>query len=791
MKFNTALCLVTAGVALWFSRSDDPGTGKARAVAIGAAFTTLAVGGLTLSQDLFGWSIGLDELIVSDWITAPADDPGRMSPATSLCFVLTGAAFLFLHAGRIRLAQGLAIATICFGFFAIVGYLYDFEQLYTLFAFSSMATHTAIAFVLLGLGILSLRSSTGIVALLAGDSPGSIVVRRIWLPVIVAMIVVGGGVEWSERHHLIDDHLDSMVLVVFNVLLASTLIGFSARSLNRSHVRLLHINRLYAVLSKANQSIVHIRVRDQLFDTICRALVETGGFRTAWIGLVEEETGRMIPTASVGLPHEAVARAPATQTEAGSQDVAERVIQERKPVVLNHVAQSSEAASAPDAAVHSESIASAAFPLEVYGRVIGALAVYSSKENYFKDREVDLLTEVASDVSYALSQMESDALRAAAERDSAYLAAIVASSDDAIISKDLSGIVTSWNAGAERIFGYSASEIVGRPITLLFPEDKQEREEQYILGQIQQGKRIENLETVRVHKDGHLLEVSLTISPIKDAAGDIIGVSKIARDITEQKRLEQAQRATRKAAEEASRMKSVILDNMSHEIRTPLTAIIGFAQVLANQLNGQQRGFAETIINGGERLLETLGSILTLADLEANQTSTNLHPLAIADEVRDIVSLFERKAATRGLYLSLEIAPQAVHTRALLNRGGLTSILQNLIGNAIKFTHEGSVHVSVTVEKHEFPDAPPEWVLIQVSDSGIGIAPSFLPKLFLPFTQESSGTARSYEGSGLGLSIAAQMAERMGGAISVESAKEGGSRFTVRLPLLPDTASDG
>jgi two-component system sensor histidine kinase/response regulator len=372
-----------------------------------------------------------------------------------------------------------------------------------------------------------------------------------------------------------------------------------------------------------------------------------------------------------------------------------------------------------------------------------------------------------------------------AEINSRQLAAIVASSDDAIIGKNLNSIVTSWNFGAERIFGYTAKEMIGTSIMRLIPPDRQE-DEQEILARIRRGERVEHFETIRLAKNGRQLYSSITVSPIKDSAGHVVGASKVVRDIRDQKRAEQELRHAKEAAEAANRVKSQFLSNMSHEIRTPMNGVIGMTGVLLDgDLAPQQREFAEIIRVCADDLLTIINDILDFSKIEAGKLSFELLDFDLIDTVESAVELLAERAHTKAIELASAMAPD-LPTRLRGDPRRLRQILSNLISNALKFTEKGEVVVRVSKESETETHAR---VRFRVEDSGIGISPEAQGKLFQAFSQVDGSTTRKYGGTGLGLAIAKQLVTLMEGEIGVHSEPGKGSAFwfTARLEKQTDT----
>jgi PAS domain S-box-containing protein len=351
----------------------------------------------------------------------------------------------------------------------------------------------------------------------------------------------------------------------------------------------------------------------------------------------------------------------------------------------------------------------------------------------------------------------------------ALLAAIVDSSDDAIVSKNLDAIITSWNAGAERLFGYTAAEMIGKSVTLLIPPERQD-EEPRILSRLKRGERVDHFDTVRIRKDGSPIEVSLTISPIRDADGRIIGASKIARDITERRRLDQALR-------DADRRKDEFLATLAHELRNPLAPIRNAVQIL--QAKGPPlpelswaRGVIDRQVLLMSRLLEDLLDVSRIArnKLELRNARVPLAPI-IETALETSRPLIERG----GHKLVVDLPPEPLILEADSMR--LAQVFANLLNNAAKYTEHGG---AIRLTARRLGDE----VSISVRDNGIGISPEMLPLLFEIFTQATPALDRSQGGLGVGLSLVKGLVELHRGRVEAHSDGPGhGSEFIVRLPL--------
>jgi PAS domain S-box-containing protein len=364
----------------------------------------------------------------------------------------------------------------------------------------------------------------------------------------------------------------------------------------------------------------------------------------------------------------------------------------------------------------------------------------------------------------------------------AHLAAIVESSDDAIVSKTLEGTVRSWNGAAERLFGYTAEEAVGRPITLIIPPERVQ-EESEILEKLSRGERIEHFETVRVAKSGRRIDVALTISPIRNAAGVIVGASKIARDISERKAYEQAQeraigelKRAEEALREADRRKDEFLAVLAHELRNPLAPIryaIAWAKKEGRGEAGrlQAQAIIERQVEQMSRLLDDLLDVsrITRGTLLLRRSSVQLSA-ALAAAQESARPLLEAKGHT----LVLKV-PEPV--RLVADPVRLAQVLANLLVNAAKYTDTGG---RIELEAHREQDD----LVVAVRDNGIGISADMMPRLFTLFAQASPALERAEGGLGIGLSLVRGLVELHGGTITAHSEGAGyGAEFIVRLPI--------
>jgi PAS domain S-box-containing protein len=395
--------------------------------------------------------------------------------------------------------------------------------------------------------------------------------------------------------------------------------------------------------------------------------------------------------------------------------------------------------------------------------------------------EIENMRQVLVEASVLVQRRAGEAARA--DVTARRLAAIVESSDDAIVSKTLDGIITSWNPAAARMFGYTEAEAVGQSILLIVPRDRRD-EEAEVLRRLCRGESLNHFETVRVRKDGRPLDISLTVSPIRDAAGRIVGASKIARDVTEQKRAEaervaalEREQAARLEAEQANRAKDEFLAVLSHELRTPLNAVYGWAQMLRGQSmsEAQKARALETIARNANAQLQLIDDLLDVSRVASGKMRLNVRPVQLQTVVEAALDSVGPAATAKDIRLQSVLDPRAGPITGDPDR--LQQVVWNLVMNAVKFTPRGGrvqVHLQ-RVNSH---------VEIVVSDTGEGIPAAVLPFVFDRFRQGDSTSTRAHSGLGLGLALVKHLVELHGGSVAAQSPGLGqGATFIVKLPV--------
>jgi PAS domain S-box-containing protein len=429
------------------------------------------------------------------------------------------------------------------------------------------------------------------------------------------------------------------------------------------------------------------------------------------------------------------------------------------------------------------------------GEVIGGLFFGHPEPDIFTADAEQHLVAIAAQAAIAIDnaklystvQRELEHVKSAEELNRR-MAAIVEFSDDAIISKDLSGIIRSWNPGAQRLFGYTAEEVIGRPLAILIPPERLD-EEPRMMAKLCRGEQISHYETVRVRKDGARLDISLTVSALKDAEGKIIGASKIARDVSDQKQAENALREAQiqlkqtnenleKSVEERTASLTEAIAQMeefsysvSHDLRAPVRAMQGYANAALEDygdvLDEQGREYLRRIVQSGARMDQLIQDVLIYSRLA--RSDLELQPVSLDALVRDIVRQYP---AMQDPNADVEIDGGLDYV--LAHEPSLTQAISNLLNNAVKFVVPGSkpkVRIASTREGGV--------VRLAVKDEGIGIKPEHQARLFGMFERVHNN--REYEGTGIGLAIVRKAVERMGGKVGVLSNGEGGSLFWIEL----------
>jgi len=367
--------------------------------------------------------------------------------------------------------------------------------------------------------------------------------------------------------------------------------------------------------------------------------------------------------------------------------------------------------------------------------------------------------------------------------------------DYAILLLDPEGKILTWNEGAQRLSGYGEGEIVGRSFeTLYCPEDIEAGKPKYALQQARSTGQYES-SGWHVSKDGRRYYADVLLTALRDDSDALIGFAMITRDITQEKRIEQELRAAIEQAESASRAKSEFVANMSHELRTPMNAVLGVTYLLGSStLSPEQQKYLNMIRTSGQSLLDILNDILDFSKIEAGRMELSPAEFRLGDLLDAIATIMSVNAAEKDLELVIAVGAGVPQT-LVGDELRLQQVLLNLVGNAIKFTEQGEVSLTVELVEAAAAEAVAEadalaTLRIRVRDTGIGVSAEQQARLFSPFTQADSSMTRRFGGSGLGLTICRRLVGLMGGDITIQSQLGRGSEFCVVIPFQAGAAEE-
>jgi PAS domain S-box-containing protein len=419
-----------------------------------------------------------------------------------------------------------------------------------------------------------------------------------------------------------------------------------------------------------------------------------------------------------------------------------------------------------------------AAPLKVGNRLVGVMTIATTDpDRQFDPAAVHLINLFAHQAAIAI---ENAHLFAQVQSQKRYSESLVQNSPVAIVSADMDGNVSSWNPAAERLFGFTQAEALGCNLNVLITTTPEMLKEAKDFSQETNEKaRLVHAITRRCHRDGTLLDVEVLAAPV-DVKDPYDRSFAIYHDITELKRTQQELQKAKEAAESANRAKSTFLANMSHELRTPLNAVIGYSEMLIEDAEEQgQEAFItdlQKIREASKQLLSLINDVLDLSKIEAGKMELYLETFEVKHLIQDVVSTVQPLVENNANNLKILSADDlgTMRTDCIKVRQGLV----NLLGNACKFTEHGTIRLDAARQTVDGAD----WITFSVSDTGIGMTPEQMEKLFQAFSQGEVSMTRKYGGTGLGLEITKRFCKMLGGDITAKSKLGVGSTFTIRLP---------
>jgi len=714
---NTAFCGVAIGLALlaihW---RREPGVLVSRVLSA----LVVTVGLLTLVEHLTDLNFGIDTLLFDrPWGQSAAAAPMRMGPPASFSFALLGLAMLLLplRSKSRSAAVVLGIAAASIAMLSLIGHLYGATQMFMLPHLTGIAMQTASVIFALGLGVVASIPEREPMRTILEDSAAGILARRS-LPVVVVLALSLGWIRVRLQHHgIVDTAFGTALRTLVEIVLLTGLL-WRALSMIRVHETALHESE----------------------NEVRRQAGQLGGF---------------LETAAIALH-----RVAEDGTILWANDAELKMLGYTREEYFGH--------NIVDFHADRAAIEGMMNRLRAGERLLAQPAQMICRDGSIKHVLIDssvLRDEGRFLHTQCFTRDVTDQRRNEEAR--ALLASIVRASDDAIVSKTLDGIITSWNRGAERMFGYSEAEAVGRSVEMLIPPEGIAAE-RAILARLRRGEGIEHYETVRLTKTGKRIDISLTVSPIRDVAGNPVAASSSSRNISDRKQAE-AER------EEASRRKDEFIAILAHELRNPLAPVRNAAYFLKSIPNPEIQRPVEMIERQVAQMSRLIDDLLDVSRISRGVLELRKERVACGEIVDAAVEACREELQAKKHKLQIDVPSPSLTFEA--DRERLVQVLSNLLGNAAKYTPPGgNLRLTVGTSRGMFE--------MSVKDDGIGIPPEKLSQIFELFVRVDQSLERQ-GGLGIGLTLARQIVELHGGTIEARSRGVGrGSEFIVRLPIV-------
>ena len=553
-----------------------------------------------------------------------------------------------------------------------------------------------------------------------------------------------------------------------------------------AEIQIEKLTRVYTVLSSINKTIIRVRDKQLLFEEVCCIAVKNGGFKMAWVGMVNPATNKIDVVASFGKTGKYLNDININlNNETLNSGPAGLAIKSGKFNFSNNIETDDRTFYWREKAREYGFRSIIALPIIVFGKTIGVYMIYSGEIDFFNEAEFKLLEEMASDISYALEFIESEKERRQAEESLMKLKTAIDKSEISVVITDNNGNIEYANPFFTKLTGYSPKEYIGKTPRILKSEYHTIEFYEEMWNTIKSGITWEG-EFYNRKKDGEMYWENAIITPIANSKNEITHFVAIKTDITDAKNINSELIIAKEHAVESDRLKSAFLANMSHEIRTPMNGILGFTELLKEPElpNDQQKYFISIIEKSGKRLLNIINDIIDISKIESGQMKVKNSAINVNEYLDQILTFFTPEAEAKNIKLICKPGLPNKEAFVTTDSEKFYAILTNLVKNALKYTETGFIEFGYNRQPNH------SHLQFYVKDTGIGIPKDRQEAIFERFVQADILDKMARQGAGLGLSISKAYIEMLGGKISLESEEEnlsdgksGGSTFYFTLPI--------